>query len=364
MKILQVSDLHIDSKMETNFSSTQAKERNNEILVTFEKLFDVLEKENYSAMLIVGDMFDTKKATSKSFSYIMELIRKHDKKLFFYVAGNHDSESNLINDKENLPQNLIIFDSKFSKHSLSENVIIGGIKITNSNCFTLEKEIDFDSNKINILLLHGALSKTTTKVDHENIYIGDLKNKNIDYLAIGHIHSYSSGKIDNRCTYAYSGCLEPRGFDEFGDKGYISILIDEENKKVVHEFIKFAKRKFHELNIDITNLKSSRQILDNIYENSNNISPDDIIKITLIGEYDEYLVKGIDLIESELNRKYYFAKISDKSKLKINIENYKDNFSLKGLFIKQVLESKKIPEQLKDEVIVTGIKALSGEEID
>jgi len=364
MKLLQVSDLHIDSKMETNFSSTQAKERNNEILVTFEKLFDVLEKENYSAMLIAGDMFDTKKITSKSFSYIIELIRKHENKLFFYIAGNHDSETKLINNNENIPQNLIIFGTNFSKYKLSEKVNIGGLQITKSNCLTIEKQIDFNPNEINILLLHGALSKTSTKADNENIFIGDLKNKNIDYLAIGHIHSYSSGKIDNRCTYAYSGCLEPRGFDEFGDKGYISISIDENNHKVSHEFVKFAKRKFHEINIDITSLNSSRLILDKIYESIQNISNDDIIKITLTGEYDEYLVKGLDLIESELSRKYYYIKLVDKTKLKISLEDYKGNFSLKGLFIKQVLESKKIPESIKDDVILTGIKALSSEEID
>ena len=364
MKILQVSDLHIDSKMETHFTSAQAKERNNEILVTFEKLFDVLEKENYSAMLIVGDMFDTKKITSKSFSYIIGLIKKHSNKMFFYVAGNHDFESLLIQNNDDLPKNLIIFDTNFSKFAINENIYIGGIKLTNQNCFTLQNQINFDENKINILLLHGSISKTSSKVDNENFYIGDIKNKNIDYLALGHIHSYSSGKIDNRCTYAYSGCLEPRGFDEFGDKGYISIFIDEENHKVSHEFVKFAKRKFHEISIDITSLQSSRQILDKIYESLGGILDTDIVKITLIGEYDEYLVKSIDLIESELSQKYYYAKVVDKTKLKISIDDYKGNFSLKGLFIKQVLESKKIPDALKDEVILTGIKALSDGEID
>ena len=67
MKILHVSDLHIDSKMETNFSSIQARERNNEILITFEKLFEIMEKENYLAMIIAGDLFDTKKISSKAF---------------------------------------------------------------------------------------------------------------------------------------------------------------------------------------------------------------------------------------------------------------------------------------------------------
>ena len=363
MKIIQVSDLHIDSKMETNFTISQAKQRNNEILVTFENLFNVMENEDYQAMLIVGDMFDTKKMSSKSFSYIIELIKKHSSKLFFYVPGNHDQEANLIKHSD-LPNNLKVFDEEFSKYNLNENIVVGGIKLTETNTLTLSKQIDFEKNKLNILMLHGELTKQSNKVNNETIFIGDIKNKNIDYLALGHIHSYSTNKIDDRCMSVYSGCLEPRGFDEFGDKGYVSILIDEQSKKITHKFVKFQSRTFHNINIDITDLENSRQILELIYKNLKDIKNDDIIKITLTGKFDANITKGIDLIESELSRQYYFVKIIDKSKLKINIEDYKSNFTLKGIFIRQVLESKKIPEELKDEVIITGIKALEKEEID
>jgi len=364
MKLLQVSDLHIDSKMETHFSSLKAKERNHEILITFEKLFEVLENENYSAMLIVGDMFDTKKMTSKSFSYIIELIRKHSSKMFFYVPGNHDYETSLANNVEDIPKNLIIFDSDFSKFSLSEKVCVGGIKLTNHNSTCLKEQINFDRDKINIMLLHGAITKTSSKVDNENFFFGDIKGHNIDYLALGHIHSYTSGKIDNRGEYAYSGCLEPRGFDEFGEKGYICIDINENTNTVSHKFIKFAKRKFLEINVDITNCTSSREILDKIYDAIKSESLDNIIKIILTGTYEENTTKGIDLIELELNEKYYFAKVVDNSKLRINIDDYKGSFSLKGIFIKKVLESKKIPDEKKDSVILMGIKALELGEVE
>ena len=47
--------------------------------------------------------------------------------------------------------------------------------------------------------------------------------------AIFEISSYSTGEIDERGKYAYSGCLEGRGFDETGDKGFV--LIDVNDKK-------------------------------------------------------------------------------------------------------------------------------------
>jgi len=364
MKIIHISDLHIDSKMETNFSPQKARERNNEILGSFERLFTIMETQNYDAMIIAGDMFDTKKATSKSFSYILELILRHPTKMFFYVAGNHDNESLLINSVDNLPKNLIIFNSSFSKHKLSKLITIGGIQVTKSNVDSLGNQLSFNFDDINILVLHGNLTKTSSKVDDENISIDELKNKNIDYLALGHIHSYSSGKIDSRCQYAYSGCLEPRGFDEFGDKGFISIEIDEKNKKVTHKFIPHAMRKFIEVTVDITGKNNPKQILDTTLESLSQISEKNIVKVTLIGEYDEYTVKGLDLIQSELSNKFYFVKVQDKTKLKISLDDYKGSLTLKSIFIKKVLESKKIPAELKDDIIITGIKALEKEEID
>ena len=322
MKIIHISDLHIDSKMETNFSAIQSKQRNNEILVSFEKLFDIMEKENVSAMIIAGDMFDTKKISSKAFTYVLELIKKHPNKKFFYVSGNHDNETKMLESSEEIPNNLIIFDKEFSKFGLSKNVMIGGIRLTSTNVVDLGKQINFDENSLNICVLHGMLTKSTSNVNNENIYIGEIKDKNIDYLALGHIHSYSSGKIDNRCTYVYSGCLEPRGFDEIGDKGFVMIHIDEEAHKISHEFVPHAMRKFVEINTDITDLSNPKQILDKVLENLENTSKNDIVKVNIIGEYDESTTKGLDLVSSELNQRYYFAKVKDRSRLKISISSF------------------------------------------
>lgn len=359
---MHVSDVHIDSKMETNFDKTKAKERNHELLVSFENLFDVMEKENYDAMILSGDLFDTKKISTKSFSYVLDLMQKHQSKTFFYIPGNHDDETKLIKNYTNLPQNLIIFGNQFQAFALSNQIEIGGIALDNSNYNSYSKQINFNPNKTNIMMLHGAITKSPSGINSETIYTGDIKNKNIDYLALGHIHSFSSGKIDDRCIFVYPGCLEPRGFDEIGDKGYVKIEIID--GKINYQFVKHAKRTFHELKIDITEAKSSRDILDSIYENTKNIAFGDVLRIVLTGKYDINLVKSVDLMEKELNQKFYYAKIIDKSTLKINIDDYKNDYSLKSMLIKQVYNCDKLTDEDKDEIILTGIKALSGEDID
>ena len=65
-------------------------------------------------------------------------------------------------------------------------------------------------------MLHGEVGTGSKKIN-----INKLRNKNIDYLALGHIHSYQTGIIEEDKVYAYCGCLEPRGFDELNEKGFI-----------------------------------------------------------------------------------------------------------------------------------------------
>ena len=75
--------------------------------------------------------------------------------------------------------------------------------------------------------MHGQESDTDAKDKAEIINLKQLKNKNIDYLALGHIHTYKQSKLDNRGTYCYSGCLEGRGFDECGEKGFVLLNIED-----------------------------------------------------------------------------------------------------------------------------------------
>ena len=66
MKIIHCSDLHLDSKMETNLNKEKAKERKNEILLTFEKMVDFAKKNGVKVIIIAGDMFDKKNISVKA----------------------------------------------------------------------------------------------------------------------------------------------------------------------------------------------------------------------------------------------------------------------------------------------------------
>lgn len=356
MKIIHTGDLHLDSKMESNLPTQKSKQRKNELLSTFSNLVDFAVKNEVRAVILAGDVFDSSKVTIKSRDYFFDCVNKAPNVDFLYLVGNHDEFSTAIGNRE-LPDNLKIFGNEWTCFEY-EDIAINGVVLSENNCGLIYDSFVADSTKFNIVVLHGQESSS---VGDGLIKISEFKNKNIDYLALGHIHSFKLSDIDKRGKYAYCGCLEGRGFDECGKKGFV--LLDINNNKAEISFHSVARRTLHEVEVDITGLTTVTQIFDKINSSLLSISQDDLVKVVLIGSYNTNTQKNIDYILDELNNRFYFAKISDKTSLEINIDDYKNDISLKGEFIRNVLASSLSKEE-KDQIIMYGIKALNGEDVE
>ena len=55
MKIIHCADLHLDSKMTSNLSKEQAKERKMEILRTYSRMIEYAKNNDVKAIIIAGD---------------------------------------------------------------------------------------------------------------------------------------------------------------------------------------------------------------------------------------------------------------------------------------------------------------------
>lgn len=354
MKLIHCADLHIDSRMKTHLNTHESNERKREILLTFERMVSFAIDNDVRAILIAGDMFDTNVISNASKMRLINIIRENSNIDFLYLVGNHDEENAIEEFKE--LDNLKLFDNKWSTYRY-DNVNIIGTILNKSTNFDI---LNLDENSVNIVMLHGQISQYNVDGDEEIISLPKLRNKNIDYLALGHIHTYECNQLDNRGIYAYSGCLEGRGFDECGDKGFVLINVD--GNRVDHEFVPFAKRKLYEIDYDISNDETWYGVECGIQNTLSDIDESSMIKINLIGRFSLTMEKQISFTEDKLKEKYYFVKIKDKSTLKLEEKDYMLDMSLRGEFIRKVMASD-LSDEDKESVILLGVKALEGEEL-
>lgn len=367
MKIIHCADIHLDSPMESKLSKEKAKKRKIELIENFKEMVDYAQKEAVEIIIIAGDLFDdTKKTMLKGTKrYLINLIKENSNIDFIYLKGNHDINDFL--EGEEKPENIKTFEEEW-KYYRYGNIVISGVEL-NKNKTNIFDELMLKYEDYNIVTLHGQIDKTINPKDKvETIYLNQLKNKNIDYLALGHIHKREEGRLDNRGIYNYCGCLEGRSFDECGEKGFILLEINE-NKLQNKEFIKKSKRTIHNIEIDITQIETQYQLEEEISRKIENIEEKDLVRITLIGNYEvkkvgESLENYLDIekIENKYNDEYFYFEVKDNTKIIINYQEFKNDISLKGEFIRTV-EQEELTEEEKSEISLTGIKAILGGEI-
>lgn len=359
MKIIHTADLHLDSKIDT-LPSEKSKIRREEIISTFERLCDYAKQNLISVVILAGDMFDSAKISNKTLLRVFNTISNARETDFLYLSGNHDEKA-LLYDREDLPKNLKFFNDLWTSFQY-ENVIISGINFTNTNIATYTDTLDLDEDNINIVVLHGQTAEYKSKDDAEVISLPKLKNKNIDYLALGHIHSYAKERLDLRGEYVYSGCLDGRGFDELGEKGFS--LIEIENDKIKSEFVPFSSRIFYNLGYTVDeNQNWYSQIDKYIAELKNNYSEKSVVKISLSGEISPSYEVDLKYFTDKLNEFFFFAKIYDRTSLKITLEDYQNDKSIVGEFVRTVL-AEKIDKELSNKILKVGLNALTKKEID
>lgn len=353
MKFIHCSDIHLDSKMERNLSAGQARERNAEVCATFARMVDYARREGVRAVLIAGDLFDTRRASAQTAGFLLNLVGNAPEVDFLYLRGNHD-EADRIFDGMELPENFKTFGPQWTSYRY-ENAVISGIEPKAWENFY--DELKLDGADVNIVMLHGQVD---TRSGEELIALPKLKNKNIRYLALGHLHSYRQERLDEDGVYAYCGCLEGRGFDECGEKGFVLLETGEDDLRA--EFIPFACRTLHEINVSITGLQTVSQILEAVRAAGGGIEEKDLVKFTLSGSFTPETQKDLRFLKKMLEDRYYFVKIKDETVLQISKEDYEHDASLKGEFVRLVMASSRSREE-KERMILWGIRALSGEEV-
>ncbi len=358
MRIIHCSDLHLDSKMESNLSREQARERKRELLLTFEKMVGYAEEHEVRAIIIAGDLFDTTHISKAAAKLVEEQIAGHPDIDFLYLRGNHEKER-FLEGLEEVPQNLKVFGESWSRFSYG-NITVTGACLTPENSKNIYDSLVLAQDDVNLVVLHGQESQYDAKDKTEIINIRALQNKYIDYLALGHLHEYKYQKLDSRGSYCYCGCLEGRGFDECGKKGFV--LLDIQENKVVPSFIPFAKRTLYEILIDISDCHTTGEIAGKIDEKIAEIDKSSLLKLVLTGEIEMDMDTDAAYLLKRYQQQFYFVKVKDKTRLAVNYEDYRLDQSLKGEFIR-LLERADLPQEEKDAVILTGIRALSGEEI-
>lgn len=380
---IHCADLHLDSRMESRLSRFQAQNRRKELLQTFLRMADYAAQHDVRAILISGDLFDTEHTSASTIKRFLSGVQEHPDVDFLYLPGNHDMQ--IFNHpafEMNWPDNLWLLRSTgISSETVSHTVTqksYGQIVITGLTGDVTQLP-SLSPSHVNLVMLHGqiyqhALSSESSMGNILNYSLKDLSGRNIDYIAAGHIHQYQCGSIDNRGYYCYSGCLEGRGFDECGEKGFVLLDISTPDPdsspadgtgkaQLSFQLIPFAARRFYDLNLDLTDCSDYQSACQQVDQIFSAIDNSHLVRLKLTGRIPPGSNLHIDWLIEKYIDDFYLLHIEDCTKPAVSYEDYRYDISLKGEFIRLVLSDPELKDEDKEKVIKEGLHVLAGEEV-
>ena len=377
MKLIHTADIHLDSRLSRHLDAVRAKERRDELLITFRNMVQYARTQGVRGILICGDLFDVSKISVTAYNGVLSAVEEHPEITFFYLQGNHDADSfvqRLMDQKKTLPPNLKLFSRKWQSYELTDEdgtgVVITGAELEAENNAALAASLTLDESRMNIVMLHGQETETASGQKAEIIPLRDYRNRGIDYLALGHIHSPKTERLDARGIYAYSGCLEGRGFDECGEHGFYLLTVEPgEGRQVLHsEFVPFAYRSLYEIRLDVTQSDSSDAVIRLARKKlpAEGVRREDLVRVLLVGSPEMETELDTGYIKRSLEPDYYYIDCRDKTTPLIHYGDFARDISLKGEFVRLIEAQKaegKLTEAEAAAIVKTGIGLLMGEEV-
>lgn len=358
MKLIHTADLHLGSGLESNLPADLARQRRNELYLTFVRMVDFAAHNDVRGFLIAGDLFDTATPGAELFSRVMRTACAHPSIRFFCIEGNHDRDMLCPNPKE-VPDNWIWFGKEWKSVDLGEVILWGS-----SSALKLPLP-EMDAARVNLVMLHGSLTAGNGG-EPDALPEKWLSHRKIDYLALGHLHSFAQGMLDDRCMYCYPGCPEGRGFDECGEKGFVLLeTTGRKSQPFETRFVPFSQRQLYTVQVCMTGCDSESMLLRLTDEAVSRIPQpsSSMLKVELTGDYAPAWQKDTAFLQATLAERFWFVKIKDRSHMHLTEKDTVGDLSLRGEFLRLLAESDE-KEEVASLIAEMGLRALEGENLN
>ena len=358
LTFLHAADFHMDSAFGA-LTALQAAGRRRESRELGFRLANYVNQNGVDLVLLAGDLFDSGSAFRETGEQLAEALGQMNARVFI-APGNHDwagpgSPWLTVRWPENvhvfregrltavdLPEwNLTVYGGAFTAPERAESFLTG---------FAAPED-----GRVRIGLLHGEIDPPQAR--YGPVRREEVAASGLHYLALGHIHRRTEPLRFGKTLCAWPGCIEGRGFDELGEKGFYRGTIGGSGQ-ISLEFVPFAQRRYEILEVDVTG-RSPRAAVEAAL-------PEDTVRhlyrILLTGETGE---GGADVrgLQEALADRFYALEIRDRTRMAEDIWARAEEDSLRGLFLRQLRQRRQEAEgeaerETVDEAARFGLAAL------
>lgn len=330
VRILHAGDFHLDSAFGA-LTPEQARQRRAESRESVQRLVDWANDHDIQLMLLAGDLFDGDAVGGDTARLLAQALGSFQGQTVI-APGNHDPYTARSAYARTLwPDNVHIFtENRMQAIPFPQY----GCAVHGAAFTAPEEPADHvlagftapDDGLVHIGLLHGEMTGSESR--YRPLTTAAVAASGLHYLALGHVHGCSGVLRAGSVPYGYCGCLEGRGFDELGDKGFLTGDVSAEGAAL--RFVPFARRRYRIMEVDVTEGDPAACVAAALPAGTE----EDVYRVVLTGSPAAPVPP--ERIRTALADRFYALQVRDKTTARRELWDKCGEDSLRGLFLQQL----------------------------
>lgn len=318
IRILHTADLHLDGSFAA--LGKRAPQRQVDFLETFERIVTLAIKKEAQLLLIAGDLFDHPRPGLVALGKVQAGLQRLAERGIVPVLlpGTHDSlvSADAVYRQADFP-GVVLLDQAQLKEPVAltvdgQQVYLYGFAYRS---YLSEGALDGMQRRsddgLHIGLLHGSRQGSPEwnyRKKDLPFTLEDLKRWNLDYVALGHYHSYEVLADNERIYACYPGSPEGKRFGENGPRYCALVTVD--SKGVALEPLTVNGRELAEEKLDLSGCTELNEAVGRVAALR---SATLLLRLTLTG----ILEAPVDLsaLQSRCEDDFFYLELQDETRL-------------------------------------------------
>lgn len=356
MKLLIFSDLHLDTPFKWA-GPVLARKRRQSLRDTFRRIASLAGEGPVDALLCGGDLYE-QECYSPDTGELLRATFGELSPLPVYIApGNHDwlGPASLYR-RVPWTSNVHIFErDQLTPFTLADGLTLwGAAHRAPANTSGFLDRFVVDRGGVHLALFHGSerrllMFQESGKMPHAPFDVADLERSGIHHAFVGHYHNPC-----DEARYTYPGNPEPLSFGETGERGVVIATVNGDGS-VVRDRRRVASTEVTDLDVSVTGCCSEQDVRDRV--GAVRRTTPGLLRVTLQGELaPEVNVRPQDLSDPASGLVVRTGSI----RVAYDLDVIKQEQTVRGKFVRDVLDSTDLKDEERHHVIVTGLRALEG----
>lgn len=328
-RLMHMADVHLGARHD-DLGAAAATQRERQF-DAFKRAIDLAVAEKADAVLICGDLFDSnsqpKRSVERAAAELGRLVERHIPVVV--IPGTHDcydsgsiyrvfdlaelagapADSGLVTV---LTDTLPTIDLDNVGITVHARVFATKRAAQSPLAAMAVRDADRASGNWQVGMVHGSLAVPGRfDADEVSFTEQEIASSNLDYLALGHWHSFREGRA-GKTVWAYSGAPEAVALDQDGAGQVLIVNLDERDgqRRVVVDPRPVGRTRFRKVEVDAATVGSQAELDRQLREFA---SPDLVLDVRLLGVRPGELDLNVDELERQLAPGFMRLRVRDAS---------------------------------------------------